>query len=114
MAIGNRRGEIHRMILNETIALGAIGSGLGIVAGVLLAFVISAIGIPMPPMPNATSGYRRRVSGLYRAKSGSVSQSALSGQFWHLFCPPSAQHGSRYRPPSRAIRSGVLNQARAY
>jgi putative ABC transport system permease protein len=61
MALGNHRRYIFRLIVIESIFLGAIGSLLGLVLGVALAFVISAIGIPMPPPPNANVGYTAHI-----------------------------------------------------
>jgi putative ABC transport system permease protein len=37
--------------------LGLVGSGAGVLLGVVLAWSISLIGIPMPPPPNSSSGY---------------------------------------------------------
>jgi putative ABC transport system permease protein len=37
--------------------LGLIGSAIGVAVGVVLAHAISAVGIPMPPPPNANLGY---------------------------------------------------------
>lgn len=56
-ALGNTRGQIFRLILIENALLGVIGATLGISVGMLLAVIISAIGIPMPPPPNANLGY---------------------------------------------------------
>jgi putative ABC transport system permease protein len=57
MALGNRRQLIVRLVLAENIILGLLGSGAGVLLGILIALAISAIGIPMPPMPNTNSGY---------------------------------------------------------
>lgn len=57
MALGNRSSQVFRLIISENILLGLIGGGLGIITGVLFAMAISAIGIPMPPPPNADIGY---------------------------------------------------------
>lgn len=57
MALGDRRADVYRLILAESALLGLIGSGLGILLGMVLALGISAIGIPMPPPPNANLGY---------------------------------------------------------
>lgn len=57
MALGNRNRRIFALILMENLIIGVTGSGLGVLAGVLLAWLISAIGIPMPPPPNADLGY---------------------------------------------------------
>lgn len=56
-ALGNRKRYIFRLIIVENMLLGLMGATLGVVVGVLLALAISAIGIPMPPPPNANLGY---------------------------------------------------------
>lgn len=61
MALGNRSGQIFRLILSENLLLGLIGGSLGVIAGVLLAMAISATGISMPPPPNADIGYTARI-----------------------------------------------------
>jgi putative ABC transport system permease protein len=57
MALGVRRSGILRQFLSEGILLGFIGGVVGVLAGVALATVISAIGIPMPPPPGMSHGY---------------------------------------------------------
>jgi putative ABC transport system permease protein len=57
MALGNRGRTVFKLILQETLVLALIGSSAGMVLGLVLAVTISAIGIPMPPMPNTNSGY---------------------------------------------------------
>ena len=57
MALGNRQRDIHRLVMLENFVLGMIGGGVGVSLGVLLAFVLSAVGIEMPPPPNANLGY---------------------------------------------------------
>ena len=57
MAIGSRPIDVIKMLLTESTLLGLIGSGLGIVLGIAVALLISKIGIPMPPPPNANLGY---------------------------------------------------------
>lgn len=61
MALGDRSGRVFRLILSESAMLGLTGSGLGVLLGVLLALAISAIGIPMPPPPNANIGYTAHI-----------------------------------------------------
>jgi putative ABC transport system permease protein len=56
-ALGDRGRRIFSLVLTESILLGVIGSALGVATGCLLALAISAIGIPMPPPPNANLGY---------------------------------------------------------
>jgi len=57
MALGNRQGEIFSLVFKENMLLGLLGAGLGVVFGVVLAWVISGIGIEMPPPPNSDVGY---------------------------------------------------------
>jgi putative ABC transport system permease protein len=57
MALGNKQVDIFRLILQENLLLGLIGSSLGVAIGVALAWVITAIGIEMPPLPNSDIGY---------------------------------------------------------
>lgn len=57
MAIGVRRQAILRLFIMEGLAIGLVGGIGGIVIGSILALVISAIGIPMPPPPGMAVGY---------------------------------------------------------
>lgn len=61
MALGNRSSHVLQLIVTESVLLGLIGSGLGVLAGTLLAMVISAIGISMPPPPNADLPYTAQI-----------------------------------------------------
>lgn len=54
MALGTRRSGVVRLFMLEGLILGALGGTLGVIAGYLLAKLISYIGIPMPPPPGAT------------------------------------------------------------
>lgn len=57
MALGNRSGHVFRLVLAENVVLGAAGGLVGLALGIALAWIISAIGIPMPPPPNSNIGY---------------------------------------------------------
>jgi len=61
MALGNRSRMVFRLIVAESAILGLAGAGLGVALGVVLAWIISAVGIPMPPPPNADLGYIARI-----------------------------------------------------
>ena len=61
MALGNRRAEITGLVIKENILLGLIGSGAGVIFGVVLAWAISGIGIEMPPPPNSDMGYTAHI-----------------------------------------------------
>lgn len=57
MALGNQRNMVFRLALVENVLLGFLASGIAVIAGIGIALMISSIGIPMPPPPNANSGY---------------------------------------------------------
>jgi len=56
-AMGDRSRTIFRLVLLENVIVGAVGSTLGVTIGLVLAAAIATVGIPMPPPPNAESGY---------------------------------------------------------
>lgn len=57
MALGNRSRRVIELIIMENAIVGLVGALSGVILGMLLALVISAIGIPMPPPPNADLTY---------------------------------------------------------
>jgi putative ABC transport system permease protein len=57
LALGDRPGRVFQLIMAESALLGLFGAGLGMLLGCAAAWIISAIGIPMPPPPNANIGY---------------------------------------------------------
>jgi len=61
MALGNRAGQVFRLVIAESLILGGTGAIIGTIAGTLATLVISAIGIPMPPMPNTEIGYTAHI-----------------------------------------------------
>lgn len=61
MALGLTRHGVLRGILIEGAMLGAAGGILGLVLGGVLASAISYIGIPMPPPPGQSWGFRGEV-----------------------------------------------------
>ena len=68
LAVGNRSDSVFKLIMIESLCLGALGALIGMVLGCLAALGISAIGIPMPPPPNANLGY----TALIRLEAASV------------------------------------------
>lgn len=62
MAVGNRSDYVFRLILIESSLLGLFSAMLGVILGIALAWAISAIGIPMPPPPNANLGYTGHIT----------------------------------------------------
>lgn len=57
MATGSRPVDVIKMLVTESALLGLIGSTAGVILGIAAALLISQIGIPMPPPPNANLGY---------------------------------------------------------
>jgi putative ABC transport system permease protein len=57
MALGVKRSGIVRLFISEGILIGCAGSVLGLLLGLILAWTISSIGIPMPPPPGMARGY---------------------------------------------------------
>jgi len=57
LAVGDRSNTVFRLIMAESLCLGLLGALLGMAFGCIGAIAISALGIPMPPPPNANLGY---------------------------------------------------------
>jgi len=57
LALGNRGRDIFWLAMTENLILGLVGSALGGALGVGIAWAVSAIGIPMPALPNSEIGY---------------------------------------------------------
>ncbi len=61
MAMGTKRRDVLNVFMVEALVLGVAGGTLGIAVGILLARLISYVGIEMPPPPTATHGFVARV-----------------------------------------------------
>lgn len=70
MAMGGRRRDILMLFLGEGLLLGALGGTAGLVIGLALAQLISAVGIPMPPPPGRTAGYSAEILVTWRMAAG--------------------------------------------
>ncbi|GAB4169133.1 MAG: ABC transporter permease [Rhodocyclaceae bacterium] len=57
MALGVRRPRVMRTFLMEGALLGMAGGAFGLAAGLAGAWIVSRIGIPMPPPPGMARGY---------------------------------------------------------
>jgi putative ABC transport system permease protein len=57
MALGDPPRRLAALIMAESVLLGLGGALLGVVLGIIAAQLISGVGIPMPPPPNANVGY---------------------------------------------------------
>jgi putative ABC transport system permease protein len=61
-ALGNTSGDVVRIIIVETVMVGVFAGMAGAALGVGCALLLSNIGIPMPPPPNADLPYVARIS----------------------------------------------------
>lgn len=57
MALGYRGRRVFALLMLETTALALVGSVTGVAVGLLLSWLISLHGIPMPPPPNMNMTY---------------------------------------------------------
>lgn len=57
MALGDPPRRLVMLMMCESAIMGVAGAVLGVVFGVIAAKLISGVGIPMPPPPNANVGY---------------------------------------------------------
>lgn len=60
-AMGNPSPFVFSLLMTESALLGLFGALVGVVLGIALAKLISFIGIPMPPPPNANLGYTAQI-----------------------------------------------------
>ena len=61
LALGVTRATILRRFICEGIVMGALGGVIGVVAGIGLAFAVSAVGISMPAPPGMARGFTGEV-----------------------------------------------------
>lgn len=57
LALGLRRRDVLLQFMVEGVVFGLVGAAVGVGIGAMLALLISAIGIPMPPPPGMARGY---------------------------------------------------------
>jgi putative ABC transport system permease protein len=60
-ALGNSRSDVFALIVAENLVVGVAGALAGALVAVAIGAALSAIGIPMPPPPNANVGYTARI-----------------------------------------------------
>lgn len=99
-AIGDRSEWVFKLIIVESFWLGLIGGLLGMLLGCLAALGISAIGIPMPPPPNANLGY----TALIRLDAASV---LVAGAIGFVACVLAAIF-----PARRAAKADIVEALR--
>lgn len=102
-ALGDRSSDTFRLIVAETACLGAIGAVAGMLLGGLMALAISAIGIPMPPPPNANLGY----TALIRLDAVTVFSAGAIGFIACLLASLLPAHRASKLDIGEALRHGV-------
>ena len=60
-ALGDRSLRVVALVLTESLILGVAGSAVGVTLGMLLAWLISLVGLPMPPPPGSDLGYTAHI-----------------------------------------------------
>lgn len=84
-ALGNRSQTVFVLVIMETAMLGVIGATIGVIVGGVFALGISAIGIPMPPPPNADLGYTARIQLVPSIVSGAFVAGVVATTFAGIF-----------------------------
>jgi len=60
-ALGNGNIDVFMLVMVENVMLAACGATLGLLVGAASAWLVSLLGIPMPPPPNSDMGYTARI-----------------------------------------------------
>lgn len=60
-ALGNSAADVTRLVVTEGVLMGFAGAVIGVVFGCAAAWIVSAVGIPMPPPPNSNLEYVARI-----------------------------------------------------
>ncbi len=60
-ALGNTSWDVTRLVITEGVLMGLLGALLGVALGGGVAWMVSSIGIPMPPPPNSNLEYTARI-----------------------------------------------------
>jgi putative ABC transport system permease protein len=61
MALGVTRAQTLRRFLFESFVIGLVGGLIGLALGMVLAKLISLVGIPMPPPPGMGRGFTGQI-----------------------------------------------------
>lgn len=103
LALGDRSGRVFRLIMTESVFLGLFGGALGMLLGCLAGWIISAIGIPMPPPPNANIGY----TAFIRLLPGDVLTAGAIGLIATVLAAVMPARRASRMPVVDALRQGV-------
>jgi putative ABC transport system permease protein len=84
-ALGNKQRHVFWLVVTEGVLLGLLGTAVGVLLGIVLALAISAVGIPMPPPPNANIAYTAHIRIMSSVVAGAfligLAASALASVF---------------------------------
>lgn len=75
MALGRKPSWVYGLVVMEGGVLGLVGASAGCVLGVVIAALISSVGIPMPPPPGSAVGYLAEI----RPLAGTLLEAGLVG-----------------------------------
>lgn len=102
-ALGDTGAKVFRLAVTETAIVGLIGASAGVLLGIALALVLSAVGIPMPPPPNSESGFTAAIRIVPRVLATAFAL-GLAGSVAASLLP--ARHAARM-PIVESLRRGV-------
>jgi len=102
-ALGLTSGSVYRLVVFEHVLLAIVGALLGAGTGLGLAWLISAIGIPMPPPPNANSGYTAYI----RIRTDIVVMAAAVGAIATVLSALIASRGPTRTEVAEALRQNI-------
>ncbi len=74
-ALGDRNRTVLGLVLAENVLVGVAGAIAGVALGIVLGWIISAVGIPMPPPPNSNTAYEAHI----RLEAGSIAAAFAIG-----------------------------------
>jgi putative ABC transport system permease protein len=102
-ALGDTGAHVFRLLILENAFVGIIGALIGLVLGCALAWLVSEIGIPMPPPPNAEAGY----TAFIRIVPSIVVTACAIGLFATLAATLIPGHRVTRMPVAEALRQNV-------
>lgn len=85
MAIGYRQRKVMQLFVSEGFVIGVAGGITGVVLGYLLAELISAVGIPMPPAPGMDQGFTASIRMTWQILAGGFLVAVVSAVLASLY-----------------------------
>ena len=103
MALGDRRADIFWQVIKENSVLGLVGSVVGVAISLLSVWVISGVGIEMPPPPNSDIGYTAYI----RLVPGVIAMAFGTGIFATILAAVLPAYKVSRVPVAEALRENV-------